>query len=64
MCLSSVYEVRDGKEKLICEHTTAISSDGSVITLTDIMGDSIAIAGIIRSIDLVKNIVKVEAIAG
>ena len=60
MCLSSVYEVRDGNEKLVCEHTTAISIDGGVITLTDIMGEEIVIAGVLRTIDLVKNIVTID----
>ena len=60
MCLSAVYEVRSGSEKLVCEHTTAITQDGGVITLTDIMGEEIAITGVLKSIDLVKNIIRVE----
>ena len=60
MCLSAVYEVRDGNEKLVCEHATAISLDGGVITLTDIVGEEFVIAGILKSIDLVKNIIKIE----
>ena len=60
MCLSAVYEVRDGIENLICEHTTTISINGSVITLTDIMGDDIKTSGAIKSIDLVKNIILID----
>jgi predicted RNA-binding protein len=60
MCLSAVYEVRDGSEKLVCEHATAICLDGSVITLTDLLGEEIVISGVLRSIDLVKNIIKIE----
>ena len=62
MCLSSVYGVRDGREKLLCEHTTSVALNGSVVTFTDIMGDEIAIEGIIKSIDLVKNIIKIEVL--
>ena len=61
MCLSAVYEVRDGAEKLICEHTTAISIGDGTVKLTDILGEEITITGILKSIDLVKNIIKVEA---
>ena len=61
MCLSAVYEVTDGGERLVCEHTTAIALDGDAITLTDIMGEEIVVMGILKSIDLVKNIVIIEA---
>lgn len=60
MCLSAVYEVGDGREKLICEHATALSVNGAVITLTDILGEELAVTGILKSIDLVKNIIMVE----
>ena len=60
MCLSAVYEVRGGNEKLICEHAVAISLDGGVITLTDIMGEEVIINGALKSIDLVKNTIKIE----
>ena len=59
MCLSKVYEVRDGNEKLVCEHTTAISLEGRVITLTDIMGDEVVVTGDLKSIDLANNIIKI-----
>ena len=61
MCLSAVYEVRDGAEKLVCEHTTAISIGDGTVTLTDILGEEIVIVGVLRSIDLIKNIIKVDA---
>ena len=60
MCLSAVYEIRDGSERLVCEYVTAISFDEDLITLTDIMGEDIVIKGILRSIDLVKNVIKID----
>ena len=57
MCLSAVYEVRDGSETLLCEHTTAINLDGSTIKLTDLLGEEIQITGTLKSIDLIKNII-------
>lgn len=61
MCLSAVYEIKGGSERLVCEHTTSISLDGNAITCTDILGDEIVITGVLKSVDLVKNIVLVEA---
>jgi len=60
MCLSAVYEVRNGNERLVCEHAAAISLDGGVVKLTDIMGEEIVISGVLKSIDLAKNIIKVQ----
>ena len=60
MCLSAVYEVRDGSEKLVCEHATGICLDGGVIRLTDILGEEISVTGVLQSIDLVKNIIKIS----
>ena len=60
MCLSAVYEVKDGSEELVCEHTAEIIMDGGVITLTDIMGKEIILTGVLKSIDLMKNVVKIE----
>ena len=63
MCLSAVYEVRDGSETLVCEHTTAINVDNGIITLTDIMGEEIIVTGTLKSIDLVKNVIIMEVTA-
>jgi len=60
MCLSAVYEVRGGDERLVCEHAAAMSLDGNIITFTDILGEEIVVTGILKSIDLAKNIIKIE----
>ena len=60
MCLSAVYEVRDGTETLVCDYATEIKLDGGEIRLTDIIGDEIVVTGVLKSIDLVKNIIKIE----
>ena len=60
MCLSSVYEISDGRENLLCDHVTSIDLNNGAITLTDIMGEEIVIRGVLKNIDLVKNTVKIE----
>ena len=64
MCLSAVYEVKDGNESLICEYTTSLNIEGSVITLTDIMGEEVVFTGALKSVDLVKNIIILESKTG
>ena len=39
MCLSDAYEIRDGKENLVCSRVCNVSADGENVTLTDLMGD-------------------------
>ena len=59
MCLSAVYEVRGGNETLVCEHVSAINIGEGTVTLTDIMGDEMVVTGVLKSIDLAKNIIKI-----
>ena len=61
MCLSKVYEVRDGAEKLLGEYVSELSVAGDMVTLRDIMGVETSVCGAIRSIDLVKNAIIIDA---
>lgn len=60
MCLSTVYKIEDGEERLACENVTSVDMDNGVIKLTDIMGNEVAITGILKNIDLVKNIIRIN----
>jgi predicted RNA-binding protein len=59
--MSAVYEVSDEGEHLVCEYATALSVNGGIVTLTDIMGKEYAVEGALKSIDLVGNTIKLEA---
>jgi predicted RNA-binding protein len=61
MCLSSVFEVKDGRETLVCEHVSGVAADDGSVTLTDIMGVETVVTGAITSIDLVKNIILIAS---
>jgi predicted RNA-binding protein len=61
MCLSSVFEVRDGHETLVCEHVSGVTADGGSVTLTDIMGVETVVMGAVTNIDLVKNIILIAS---
>ena len=60
MCLSAVYEIRDGNECLVREHVTAVNLEDDIITLRDLMGEESVIKGSLKSIDLVKNVIKIN----
>ncbi|MDR2665065.1 MAG: CooT family nickel-binding protein [Oscillospiraceae bacterium] len=57
MCLSSVYEAKDGGETLVCEHVSGLAVDGGSVTLTDIMGEETTVYGTIETVDLINNII-------
>jgi predicted RNA-binding protein len=61
MCLSSVYEVKDGDETLVCEHVSGLTSGNGSVTLTDIMGVETVVTGAVTSVDLVKNIILIAS---
>lgn len=50
MCLATVYEKTD--YSVILEYVSKIEVDGSLITLTDVMGDTKTVEGTIAMADL------------
>jgi len=60
MCLSAVYEVKDGGENLVCEYVSSVRAENGSLILTDIMGDETVVHGALRSVDLVKNRILIE----
>jgi predicted RNA-binding protein len=61
MCLSSAYEVGKGSEKLICDRVTNLVVEGGNIRLTNLLGAETVVFGVLKSIDLNKNVIKIEA---
>ena len=60
MCLSTVYEERDGRQEKICEFVSGIRADAGRVTLTDIMGNETVVDGKLKTLDFVKNIIIIE----
>ena len=61
MCLSDAYEIRDGKENLVCSRVCNVSADGENVTLTDLMGIRKVIPGKLKNVDLMSKIILIEA---
>jgi predicted RNA-binding protein len=61
MCLSTAYELGAGDERRqLCEYVSAIKVSGDTITLTDLMGIEINVAGALESVDLIKNAILIR----
>lgn len=52
MCLSSVYKNETTKENLLCGDVTTIEQSGGIITLTDLFGRRMEVAGTLLRADL------------
>ena len=61
MCLSDAYELVDGEQKLILSRVQDISTDEDGVLLTNLMGIRTKVPGRIKSVDLLKNIILIEA---
>jgi predicted RNA-binding protein len=61
MCLSTAYEVVGGSEKLIADKITNLSVEGDSVTLTTLLGTRTVVEGTLKSIDLNRNIILIEA---
>jgi predicted RNA-binding protein len=60
MCLSTVYE-KDKPDEALAEYITGVSVEGDEITFTDITGVDVVARGVITNIDLVKNVILIDA---
>lgn len=61
MCLSAAYQVKNGIDSLICDKVTNVSVEGDKVVLTNLLGVDTVVDGILRSIDLNRNVIKIEA---
>ena len=60
MCLSDAYEIRDGKQNLVCSRVCNVSADGENVTLTDLMGIRKIVPGKLKKVDLMSNVILIE----
>ena len=59
MCLSTAYKT-DEPDRIIMEYVSKIEVDGSLITLTDVLGDTKTVEGTIKMVDLTGGVVKIN----
>jgi predicted RNA-binding protein len=61
MCLSNVYTVEAGKDTLVAEYVSKIIVGNGTVKLTDVMGEETEVSGVLMSVDLIKNIIRIDA---
>ena len=52
MCLATVYNKNQEPDSVILQFVSRLDVDGTTITLTDIMGETRTVEGVIKSVDL------------
>ena len=55
MCLSTVYMEKNGERTRLADCVTGVDVTDGTVTITDLLGASTVIKGIIKSVDLVAN---------
>ena len=60
MCLSNAYEIGEGTEKLLAERVANVVVDDGKVKLTDLFGGQTVVPGVIKSIDLNKNVILIQ----
>ena len=60
MCLSAAYEVKNGIDTLICDKVTNVAVEGKDVVLTNLLGINTVVTGALKSIDLNRNVIKIE----
>lgn len=60
MCLATVYDKTQEPDSIVLEFVSRIDVEGDTITLTDVMGETRVVQGIIRSVDLADSKVVID----
>lgn len=61
MCLSTAYDVSGEERSLLCEYVSKIDVKSGMVYLTDLFGRRQAVPGVLESLDLVNNVILIEA---
>ena len=60
MCMATAYKHEDGNDTLLCEDVMEVRVNDNQVTLVDVMGQAVTIAGAITKVDLVRSIMLIE----
>lgn len=62
MCLATVYNKSREQDSIILQFVSRLDVDGTTITLTDVMGETRTVEGVIKSVDLAGSTVVINCI--
>lgn len=52
MCLATVYNKNQEPDSILLQYVSRLEVEGTTITLTDVMGETRIVEGVIKSVDL------------
>lgn len=52
MCLATVYKKNQEPDSILLQYVSRLDVEGTTITLTDVMGETRIVEGVIKSVDL------------
>jgi predicted RNA-binding protein len=61
MCLSTAYKEVSGQQDMVCQYVSNIEIQDGRVVLTDVMGQELAVDGTLKKVDLVNNVVVIQA---
>ncbi len=61
MCLAKAVRVEGTEQVELCAYVSQFRAEGDQITLTDVLGEETTLTGRISRVDLVKNLIVIEA---
>ena len=61
MCLSKAVRFEGDKQVELCAYVSRFRTEGETVVLTDVLGEETTLTGRISRVDLVKNLIVIEA---
>lgn len=62
MCLATVYNKSQEQDSILLQFVSRLDVDGTTITLTDVMGETRTVEGVIKSVDLAGSTVVINCL--
>jgi len=60
MCLSAAYKTENGIDTLICDKVMNVAVEDGKVILTNLLGISTVVEGMLKNVDLNRNVIKIE----
>ena len=61
MCLAKAVRLEGDKQVELCAYVSQFRTEGEMVILTDVLGEETTLTGRISRVDLVKNLIVIEA---
>lgn len=62
MCLATVYNKNQEPDSILLQYVSRLDVEGTTITLTDVMGETRIVEGVIKSVDLAGSTVVINCV--